>query len=85
MKGKYSMFSNFGLQEILIILLFVLVFFGGAKIPEIARGLRKGIDEFKNPSDDDDKEDKKGSIATDTGANDRGKESGVKSTEGPEK
>jgi len=41
---------SFGFREIFIILVVVLiifVFFGANKIPEFARGLRKGIDEFK--------------------------------------
>ncbi len=39
----------FGLggQEILLILLIVLLLFGPKKIPELARGLGKGIQEFK--------------------------------------
>lgn len=32
----------------LIIALFVLIFFGAKKIPEIARGMGKGIREFKD-------------------------------------
>ena len=34
--------------EMLIIALFILVFFGAKKIPEIARGMGKGIREFKD-------------------------------------
>lgn len=37
-----------GWGELLIIMLFVLVFFGAKKIPEIARGMGKGIREFKD-------------------------------------
>lgn len=33
--------------ELLIILLFVLIFFGAKRLPEMARGLGKGIREFK--------------------------------------
>ncbi|HIE05303.1 MAG TPA: twin-arginine translocase TatA/TatE family subunit [bacterium (Candidatus Stahlbacteria)] len=36
-----------GWQEILLILLIVLILFGAKKIPEIARGLGKGVKEFK--------------------------------------
>ena len=37
-----------GWGEMLVIMLFVLVFFGAKKIPEIARGMGKGIREFKD-------------------------------------
>lgn len=40
--------GGIGGWEIMIILLFVLIFFGASKIPEIARGLGKGIREFKD-------------------------------------
>ncbi|WP_319805291.1 twin-arginine translocase TatA/TatE family subunit [Hymenobacter latericus] len=36
--------------EMLVILLFILIFFGANKIPELARGLGKGIREFKDAS-----------------------------------
>jgi len=36
-----------GTQEILIILLAILLLFGGKKIPELMRGLGQGIKEFK--------------------------------------
>ena len=36
-----------GMQEILVILLIVLIFFGGKKIPELMKGLGKGMREYK--------------------------------------
>jgi len=36
-----------GFQEILIIALIVLLFFGGKKIPELMKGLGKGVKSFK--------------------------------------
>jgi len=39
-------------QEIFIILLVVLLLFGANKIPEIARGLGKGMREFRKAADD---------------------------------
>ncbi|MCK9408343.1 MAG: twin-arginine translocase TatA/TatE family subunit [Bacteriovoracaceae bacterium] len=36
-----------GTQEIILILLVVLIFFGAKKIPELARGFGKGVSEFK--------------------------------------
>ena len=45
-----------GPWEIVIILVIVLVLFGGKKLPELARGLGKGLREFKNASRDIKKE-----------------------------
>ena len=41
------MLGGLGTWEILIIFLAILVLFGAKRIPEIARGLGKGITEFK--------------------------------------
>ena len=43
-------------QEIVIIALVVLILFGSKKIPEMARGLGKGLREFKKAADDIKKE-----------------------------
>ncbi|MBP6456330.1 MAG: twin-arginine translocase TatA/TatE family subunit [Chitinophagaceae bacterium] len=40
-----------GMPEILVIVLGVLVLFGGKKIPEFMRGLGKGMREFKDAKD----------------------------------
>jgi len=40
-----------GGQEVLIIAILVLLMFGGKKIPELMRGLGKGIKEFKDAKD----------------------------------
>lgn len=40
--------GNLGGGEIILILLMILLFFGSKKIPELARGLGKGIREFKD-------------------------------------
>lgn len=37
-----------GMQEILLIALIVLLFFGGKKIPELMKGLGKGVRSFKD-------------------------------------
>ena len=42
--------GNLGTGEILVILFVVLLLFGGKKLPELARGLGKGIREFKDAS-----------------------------------
>ncbi|MBI9066724.1 MAG: twin-arginine translocase TatA/TatE family subunit [Salinivirgaceae bacterium] len=41
-----------GGQEILLLVLVVLIFFGGRKIPELMRGIGKGIKEFKSETKD---------------------------------
>ena len=40
-----------GTQEIIIIALIVLLLFGGKKIPELMRGLGKGVKSFKDGMD----------------------------------
>jgi sec-independent protein translocase protein TatA len=42
---------SLGWNEILLILLVVLLLFGGRKIPELMRGLGKGIREFNDAKD----------------------------------
>ncbi len=44
-----------GMQEILFIALLVLLFFGGKKIPELMKGLGKGVRSFKDGMNGDDK------------------------------
>ena len=39
---------NIGITEIIIIALIILLLFGGKKIPELMRGLGKGIKSFKD-------------------------------------
>ncbi|MDR2911279.1 MAG: twin-arginine translocase TatA/TatE family subunit [Bacteroidales bacterium] len=43
-----------GPQEIIIILIIVLLLFGGRKIPELMKGLGKGMKEFKKASKGED-------------------------------
>ena len=38
---------NLGPWEIVLIILFVIILFGGKKLPELARGLGLGLKEFK--------------------------------------
>ena len=39
-----------GAQEIIIVLILVLLLFGGKKIPELMKGLGKGMKDFKDAS-----------------------------------
>jgi sec-independent protein translocase protein TatA len=43
---------SLGMPEIILIFLVVLLVFGAKRIPEIARGLGKGIREFKDATND---------------------------------
>ena len=49
-----------GMPQIILILVIVLLLFGGKKIPELMKGLGKGVKEFKDASkDEEDDKDKK--------------------------
>jgi sec-independent protein translocase protein TatA len=48
-----------GPQELIIVLVVVVLMFGGTKIPELMKGLGKGIKEFKNASKNEDEGAKK--------------------------
>lgn len=50
MKPVFLIF-NIGGQEMILILLVVLLLFGGRKIPELMRGLGRGIREFNDAKD----------------------------------
>lgn len=45
------LFLNMGTPELMLIMFAILLLFGGKKLPELARGLGKGIREFKDASD----------------------------------
>ena len=49
-------FGSIGMPELLIILLVVLLLFGAKRLPELARGLGKGIREFKDATKNVEKE-----------------------------
>ncbi|MDR3667116.1 MAG: twin-arginine translocase TatA/TatE family subunit [Ignavibacteriaceae bacterium] len=51
------MFEDLGVGKILLILLVFMVLFGAKKLPDLAKGLGKGIRDFKKAlkEDDDDK------------------------------
>ncbi len=48
MNSQLLFLSGIGMQEILLIGLFILIFFGAKKIPEFMRGMGKGINQFKD-------------------------------------
>lgn len=52
--------GNFGTGEIVLLVAILLIFFGGKKIPELMRGVGRGVKEFKDAvSKDYTAEDKK--------------------------
>lgn len=46
------LFGNLGVTEVLIIAFVILLLFGGKKIPELMRGLGKGVSSFKQGMND---------------------------------
>jgi sec-independent protein translocase protein TatA len=50
--------GNFGATEIILILLVVVLLFGGRKIPELMKGIGQGMKEFKKASKVEDEPEK---------------------------
>ena len=53
------LFLGLGGSELLVIMLVVLLLFGGKKIPELMKGLGSGIKEFKDATKEEDTKDSK--------------------------
>jgi sec-independent protein translocase protein TatA len=47
--------QNFGPTELIVILIIILVLFGGSKLPNLARALGKSVGEFKKGREEGDK------------------------------
>ena len=47
MNAMLLFLGNLGMEEILLVGMFVLIFFGAKKVPEFMKGLGKGVREFK--------------------------------------
>lgn len=56
MQSTLLFLGGIGGQEVLLILAVILIFFGAKKIPELARGLGRGIREFKDATQEVKKE-----------------------------
>ena len=52
MTNQLLFLGSLGSQEIIIIALIILLLFGGKKIPELMRGLGKGVSQFKKGMND---------------------------------
>jgi sec-independent protein translocase protein TatA len=50
--------GNFGATEIILILLVVVLLFGGRKIPELMKGIGQGLRDFKKASKVEDEPEK---------------------------
>lgn len=59
-----AFFGGLGGWEILLIMLVLLIFFGAKKITELARGLGRGIREFKDATSEIKKEIEEGTTNT---------------------
>ena len=55
---KFKKMGNLGATEILLILVVVVLLFGGRKIPELMKGIGQGMKEFKKASNYDPDSDK---------------------------
>lgn len=51
--------QNMGVGSTVLIIVVILLLFGGRKIPELMRGLGQGLKEFKNATRDDQPKDDK--------------------------
>ena len=56
MTNSLMFLGNLGTGEIIIIALVVLLLFGGKKIPELMRGIGKGVKSFKDGMNDIEKQ-----------------------------
>lgn len=56
MTNSLMFLGNLGTGEIIIIALMVLLLFGGKKIPELMRGIGKGVKSFKDGMNDIEKQ-----------------------------
>lgn len=49
--GTILFIGNLGATEIIIVAIIILLLFGGKKIPELMKGIGKGIKSFKDESE----------------------------------
>ncbi|GAB4448519.1 MAG: hypothetical protein OHK0036_04130 [Bacteroidia bacterium] len=51
-----GLLGGLGAPEIIVILIIILLLFGGKKIPELMRGLGRGVKEFKDAAKGENKD-----------------------------
>lgn len=77
MTNLFVLLGIIGYQEILIVALIILLLFGGSKIPELMKGMGKGVKSFKDGMagiDEENKKDEKESTKTQETKTDNKKE-----------
>jgi len=52
------MFNGIGSTEIIVVAIILLVFFGGKKLPELAKGIGDAIREFRKAATEEEKDKK---------------------------
>ncbi|MBI2511316.1 MAG: twin-arginine translocase TatA/TatE family subunit [Opitutae bacterium] len=62
-----------GAPELILVLVILLLLFGGAKLPALAKGLGQSIKEFKQAAKDDPAAEKKPEAKSETSGNDASK------------
>tara|TARA_B110000211_G_C13921806_1_gene483120 strand:- start:433 stop:636 length:204 start_codon:yes stop_codon:yes gene_type:complete len=63
MNNAHILLGIIGAPQIVLIVLVVVLLFGGKKIPELMKGLGKGIKEFKSATGDEEETTSKGEVS----------------------
>ncbi len=66
MSSALLAFMGLGPTELIVILVILLLLFGGSKLPSLAKGLGQSIKEFKNAAKDDPAAEKKPEAKSET-------------------
>lgn len=60
------MFKSFGVPEIILILVIILIFFGVGKLPQVGEAMGKAIRSFKRAQTNEELEEEKGPVKSST-------------------
>ena len=78
MEGLQVVSANiFAPQELVVILLLALIFFGGKKLPEVASGLGKALREFQRAASEPEPPDRPATLLPDPAATDKARQEGA--------